>query len=292
VIRNADIAEMIARTQSGQENGYSQELEFLVPDQRMMQVQSAPIRQDDKVSGVVLVFHDITELRRLENIRKEFVANVSHELRTPVASIKGYAETLIDGALHDQDNAEDFVRIILSDAQRLAKLIEDLLDLSSIESGKLMRELTPCSLRSVLDRVLEGVYMQSSARNIAITVTGLDHDVVVKGDDLGLFRLFLNLIENAVKYNNDGGFVRVEVAPSEMMVEIKVIDSGIGIPPEDISRIFERFYRVDKAHSRQMGGTGLGLSIVKHIVQSHGGTVFVESVLNQGSVFTVSLPRV
>lgn len=291
VIRNADIAEMIAQTQSGQDQGGSRELEFFVPDSRMMQVQSAPIRQDGKVTGIVMVFHDITELRRLENIRKEFVANVSHELRTPVASIKGYAETLIDGALQDQENAEDFVRIILSDAQRLAKLIEDLLDLSSIESGKMMREMTACSLKSVFDRVLEGVYVQSHARDIAVTVSGLDQDVMIQGDDLGLFRLFLNLIENAVKYNKDGGFVRVEVAPSDAMVEIKISDSGIGIPSEDLPRIFERFYRVDKAHSRQRGGTGLGLSIVKHIVQSHGGTIFVESIADRGSVFTVHLPR-
>lgn len=290
LIRNAEIQEMIADVQFGESHGSLKEIEFLVPDQRIMHVQSMPIKREGKVSGVVVVFHDITELRRLENIRKEFVANVSHELRTPVASIKGYAETLIDGALKDKATAEDFTRIILTDAERLAKLIEDLLDLSSIESGNMLKEVSECPLPSLLDRVLESIQVQANAKNVQIRVSGLDDKIIIKGHELSLFRLFLNLIENAVKYNKENGRVDIELKPSGQMVEIKIKDTGIGISDQDLPRIFERFYRVDKAHSRQLGGTGLGLSIVKHIVQAHGGTIFVKSTLGEGSVFVVNLP--
>ncbi|MEW5895606.1 MAG: two-component system histidine kinase PnpS [Candidatus Omnitrophota bacterium] len=288
-IRNVSIQEMIVEVQK---NGKvaSEGIEFLVPEQRLMQVQAAPIKREGKISGVVLVFHDITELRRLENIRKEFVSNVSHELRTPVASIKGYAETLVDGALNDKENAGDFIRIILANAERLAKLIEDLLDLSALESGRMSRDFAACSLKTILKRVLENVRALARVQKIDISVEGLEDDIFVKGDEMGLFRLFLNLTENAVKYNKEQGRVDIIIKSLGEMVEIKVRDTGIGIPEKDIPRVFERFYRVDKAHSRQVGGTGLGLSIVKHLVQVHHGTVFLESVLDEGSCFTVQLP--
>mgnify|MGYP001007992843 CR=1 FL=1 len=290
VVANADIQEMIACVESGQKPGCCQEVLFSLPENRVIKVQSAPVRlKDGQISGVVLVFHDMTELRRLENIRKEFVANVSHELRTPAASIKGYAETLLDGALDDPDNARDFVRIMAEDADRLAKLIEDLLDLSAIESGKMSRDVTECGLGAVLHKAVESLGAQARAAGVTVKVKQID-DVQVKGDELGLYRMFLNLIENAVKYNREDGRVDIETRLVDSGVEIRVQDTGIGIPEEDIPRIFERFYRVDKARSRQLGGTGLGLAIVKHIVQAHGGSVSVESVLGQGSVFIVILP--
>ncbi|HSV43063.1 MAG TPA: ATP-binding protein, partial [Candidatus Bathyarchaeia archaeon] len=291
VIRNADIQDMIVRSQSQERLTLSREIIFFVPDQKMMRVQSAPIYRDSAVAGAVLVFHDITELRRLENIRKEFVANVSHELRTPVSSIKGYAETLLEGALTDQDNAEDFVRIISNEAERLAKLIEDLLDLSSIESGKMIKDMAQCSLKTVLNQVLENIQIQARAHHVQIRVSGLDESVVVPGDELGLFRMFFNLLENAIKYNKEYGRIDVDFNMLGTHIEIKIKDTGVGIPEKDIPRIFERFYRVDKAHSRQIGGTGLGLSIVKHIVQAHNGTIAVQSVLGEGSLFTIILPR-
>lgn len=291
IIRNADIQEMIARSQSQEGLALSREIAFFVPDQKIMRVQSAPIFRYNGVAGAVLVFHDITELRRLENVRKEFVANVSHELRTPVASIKGYAETLLEGALRDPANAEDFVRIISSEAERLAKLIEDLLDLSAIESGKMIKDFSHCPLAPVLNQVLENIRVQARVRDVQVQVTGLEDSMAVSGDELGLFRMFFNLLENAVKYNKEHGRIDVDFNMLGTHIEIKIKDTGVGIPEKDIPRIFERFYRVDKAHSRQIGGTGLGLSIVKHIVQAHNGTIAVQSVPGEGSLFTITLPR-
>ncbi len=290
VIRNADIQDMITRIESGEDQGSSQEISFFAPEQRVIRVQSAPVRKiEGGPSGAVLVFHDITELRRLENIRKEFVANVSHELRTPAASIKGYAETLIDGALDDKENAADFVRIISEEADRLAKLIEDLLDLSSIESGKMLKIFSQCRLDTILNKAIMSIQGQAKGLKINIQVHG-PKEIVIKGDELGLYRMFLNLVENAVKYNKENGRVDIFINQQNDTVEVQIQDTGIGIPEEDLPRIFERFYRVDKARSRQLGGTGLGLAIVKHIVQAHGGNVSVESVLDQGSKFTVILP--
>lgn len=291
VIRNIEvhqIVEDVLKTSSGV-NG--RELVFLLPEEKILRVCAAPVLSDGKIDGVVLVFHDITDLRRLEKVRKDFVANVSHEFRTPVTNIKGYAETLLDGAMDDQQNAKDFLKIIYSESDRLIKLVDDLLVLARYESGQAV--LTPqfSDVQKVLDWVLSGLAIQVKQSQVSVTSKIPQGLARVKVDESCLAQVLLNLIENAVKYNNPAGEVIVSANEKSDCVEILVADTGLGIPAEDLPRIFERFYRVDKAHSRQISGTGLGLSIVKHIVESCGGTICAESQFGCGSVFRLTLPK-
>ncbi|MFP4472657.1 MAG: two-component system histidine kinase PnpS [Candidatus Omnitrophota bacterium] len=290
VIRNADIQQMVTECQQKKGAVLSREVVFMREEERVLQVHGASVIREGESEGVVLVFHDITDMRHLEKVRRDFVANVSHELRTPIASIKGYAETLLDGALQDQENAEEFVRIIFADSDRLAKLVDDILALSAIESGKLIHEFGPCELEPLIDRVFQSVKVLAEARRVRLVKQGDFQDLIVHGDEMSLFRMLLNLVDNAVKYNSEGGTVTVSAFREGTRIILSVRDTGQGIPAEDQSRIFERFYRVDKAHSRQMGGTGLGLAIVKHIVQAHGGMISLESAPGEGSVFTADLP--
>ncbi len=242
----------------------------------------------------VLVFHDITALRRLEKVRKDFVANVSHELRTPLTSIKGYVEALLDGALSDPAQAEPFLRIILKQADRLNLLIEDLLQLSQIESGQVALKREPVEIPSLIDRSLAMIKPLADKKRHAIHVAIPPDLPLIQGDDERLGQVLTNLLDNAVKYTPEGGAIEVSGrAVSEgglPQVELCVADSGVGIPPADRPRVFERFYRVDKARSRELGGTGLGLSIVKHLVEAHRGTVWVEGNRPAGSRFLIRLP--
>ncbi|MCD4779005.1 MAG: cell wall metabolism sensor histidine kinase WalK [Candidatus Omnitrophica bacterium] len=291
VIRNIeiqDIADLVIRSQKGIE---SRELKILPPVSKTLLVHAAPVIRQDIHDGAVVVFHDITELRRLENIRRDFVANVSHELRTPITNIKGFAETLLDGALDDGEHARDFMKIIHEDANRLAQLVEDLLNLSKIESGKAEIESTPISVRDVINRVVKGMREQAKHQQVKIKVLLPKIIPNIMGDEGGIGQVLINLIENAVKYNKKNGTVTVKVSvlPEQGVLQISVVDEGIGIPEKDLLRVFERFYRVDKARSRKLGGTGLGLSIAKHIVQIHGGDIHVESQLDHGSTFTFTL---
>lgn len=239
----------------------------------------------------MLVFHDITDLRCLEKVRQDFVANVSHELRTPVASIKGYTETLLEGAMDDRKNAQDFLRIIHSDSERLAKIIDDLLELSRIESGALKMSLKPCRMGSVVRQALSSIKKQAGSRSLGIETSIPENLPDVLADEARLFQVLLNLMDNAVKYNKEGGKIIVSAADKDRFIEVRISDTGVGIPAKDLPRIFERFYRVDKARSRELGGTGLGLAIVKHIVQAHGGDISVESVLDRGSTFSFTIPK-
>ena len=231
----------------------------------------------------------MTESLRLAQIRKDFVANVSHELKTPLTAIRGYAETLEDGALAKPELALRFVRSILEQCERLSNLLRDLLTLSRLESH-------PAPAREAVDlaksarRALEILAPQARAREVGIALSTEDGLPVVLGDGGELERLLLNLIENAVKYNRPGGEVEVRLSAEGSEVLLEVQDTGIGIPADALDRIFERFYRVDKGRSRNQGGTGLGLSIVKHAARSHGGRVEVDSRLGKGSVFRVRLP--
>ena len=268
------------------------EIVILEPEERTFQVYAAPVLRGSELDGAVLVFHEITELRRLENVRRDFVANVSHEIRTPLTSIKGYAETLLDGAIKDKKNAEDFLGIISSDSNRLVQLVDDLLDLTRIESGKLNLKMSPYSLEAIVDRVFVGLKEQSQKSRITLRKEVPPGLPDVNVDEASIAQVLLNLISNGIKYNRDGGSVVVSALKDGDFVRVNVSDTGIGIPEQDISRIFERFYRVDKARSREMGGTGLGLAIAKHIVQSHNGDVFVESELEKGSTFSFTLPKV
>jgi two-component system phosphate regulon sensor histidine kinase PhoR len=239
--------------------------------------------------GAIAILHDITDLERLERIRKDFVANVSHELRTPLTAIRGYAETLLEGALEDQANNRRFLEVIKTHAIRLNNIASDLLILSELESGREVPEPECLSVRAAAEAALRTVESEARRREVKLAGGQLD-DVQVIGDKMRLEQALVNLLDNAIKFNRPGGEVRIDTGlTADGKVRIAIVDTGIGIPLEERPRIFERFYRVDKARSRDVGGTGLGLSIVKHIVERLGGTVTVESQLGKGSCFTILL---
>ncbi len=240
--------------------------------------------------GALAILHDVTELERLERVRKDFVANVSHELRTPLAAIRGYAETLLDGALEDQENNRRFVEIIEAQATRLTNIASDLLTISQLESSHGTPAMKPISIRAALGSAIRTVESLARVRGIRLLCDKVD-GVQVLGNELMFEQVFVNLLDNAVKFNRPNGEVRVEAQATDGTAQITISDTGIGIPSEDLPRIFERFYRVDKARSREMGGTGLGLSIVKHVIEQMGGTVVVTSQVGQGSRFTLTVPR-
>jgi two-component system phosphate regulon sensor histidine kinase PhoR len=239
--------------------------------------------------GALAILHDVTELERLERVRKDFVANVSHELRTPLAAIRGYAETLLEGALADQENNRRFVQIILAQATTLTNIASDLLTLSELESSGPPIQPQAVSVRAALESALRTVESGARIRGVSL-MCGHIADLKVVGHELRLEQVFVNLLDNAVKFNRPHGDVRIDTQAVDGKARITIADSGIGIPSEDLPRIFERFYRVDKARSREMGGTGLGLSIVRHVVEQMGGTIRVDSQLGRGSQFTLLIP--
>jgi two-component system phosphate regulon sensor histidine kinase PhoR len=243
--------------------------------------------------GAVLVFHDVTDLRRLERMRQDFVANASHELKTPLASIKAYTETLLDWALRDDSVNVRFLERIDEQAERLNQLILDLLSLARLESGQGVFDHQPLEIVPVLEACVEAHRGRASAKNLDLTFDPdeLDEGTLILADEEAVHQIADNLIDNAIKYTPENGSVHVHCSLQEDRVAVEVTDTGIGIPREDLPRIFERFYRVDKARSRELGGTGLGLSIVKHLVQSIGGRIDVNSRLGSGSKFTVLFPR-
>jgi two-component system phosphate regulon sensor histidine kinase PhoR len=268
-----------------------QRIQLSAAEGRTYEVQSAPLGFGAR-RGAIAILHDITDLERLERVRKDFVANVSHELRTPLTAIRGYAETLLDGAIDDQENNRKFLEIIRAHAIRLNNITTDLLVLSELESGGAPGpEPEFVSIRAALESAFRTVESEAKVRGVELK-TGRVDDSCVLGHRIRLEQAFVNLIDNAVKFNHEGGEVLVEAgrAPDGKTAKITISDTGIGIPSEDLPRIFERFYRVDKARSRQVGGTGLGLSIVKHVIERAGGSISVESRLGKGSTFTILLP--
>jgi two-component system, OmpR family, phosphate regulon sensor histidine kinase PhoR len=251
-----------------------------------------PLARDNGNQGTVAVFHDISDLKRVETMRRDFVANVSHELRTPVAVIKGYGETLLDGALNDSpERARHFVEVIVSHAERLANLINDILTLSRLEAKDASLALHPLDLCGTMHKAQMLMEDHARAKGIRLTATCLEGVPKVMADQGQFEQVLLNLLDNAIKYTPDGGDVSISARLSGERIQIRVSDTGIGIPSKDLPRIFERFYRVDEGRSREQGGTGLGLSIVKHIVQLHGGEITVTSEAGKGSIFTVLLPK-
>ena len=256
---------------------------------KTFEAQAAPLEGGTQ-PGAVAVLQDITERERLERVRRDFVANVSHELRTPLTAILGYTETLLDGALDDRDNQRRFLEVIKAHAIRLNNIASDLLVLCELESAQAPPEPGCVSVRAAVESALRTVEAAARLREVKL-VDGQVDDFMVSGNKTGLERVLVNLLDNAIKFNRRGGEVRLETAlTSDGKVQIAVSDTGIGIPLQDQPRIFERFYRVDKARSVEGGGTGLGLSIVKHFIERMGGTVTLASQLGKGSKFTVCLP--
>ncbi|MDC3423972.1 cell wall metabolism sensor histidine kinase WalK [Aquibacillus sp. 3ASR75-11] len=261
-------------------------------EKRFLEIGGAPIfNESGQLKGVVLVFHDITELKMLEQMRKDFVANVSHELKTPITSIRGFTETLLDGAMEDEATRRQFLNIILDESERLQSLVHDLLELSRLEKDEMKLQLESVQIKELLQDVLPVIEHQAQKKNIQLFLDVMEN-VTIQVDVNRLKQVFINLLNNAISYTSNNGEVKLKVQESDEMVHIKVSDTGIGIPDDAKTRIFERFYRVDKARSRNTGGTGLGLAIVKHIVEAHGGTIRVESELNKGAIFIVELPKV
>jgi two-component system phosphate regulon sensor histidine kinase PhoR len=240
--------------------------------------------------GAVAVLHDVTDLERLEQVRKDFVANVSHELRTPLTSIQGYAETLAENALISDPRGREFVEIIRKHAERMAKLTADLLTLSRIELGRHEFHFEPLRAADLVHSAVQGIEQVAGAREISLEAEAIAPELRVTADGDAIHQVLWNLLDNALKYA-PGGRVTVGARAAGDMVEFSVADTGIGIAQEHLPRLFERFYRVDKARSRELGGTGLGLSIVKHIVRAHGGDVRVLSEPARGSTFYFTVPR-
>ena len=288
-LRLHELDELIRRVEAEQQ---VLDYEIKLPDlnERWLQVNAAIITDAaGKRDGTILVFRDLTRLKQLERTREEFVANVSHELRTPLSLIKGYVETLLDGARDNPEVAERFLKIIERNASRLDLLIQDLLTISALESEKIKLNLQPVELRALAGKVLTDLNAKAENKNVVL-VNELP-ELTANGDVNRLDQVLANLVDNAIKYGRAQGSVHVGGKKlDDGRLEIFVRDDGPGIPPEAIDRVFERFYRVDKARSRDQGGTGLGLSIVKHIVQAHGGEVRVESELGKGATFFFTLP--
>ncbi|MBI1841250.1 MAG: PAS domain-containing protein [Verrucomicrobia bacterium] len=257
------------------------------PPVRILQANGSRLSGDQ---GYLVVLHDMTRLKEMERTRRDFVANVSHELRTPLALIKGFVETLLDGAMTDPANCARFLQTISKHTDRLIYLIEDLLTLSRLESGRIALNRQPFELRDLVQEVFDDLKSVTAERTVRLE-NGLDPALQVFADRGRLQQVISNLVENAIKYGRAGGAVSVGAKALPLGgVEVWVEDDGMGIPVESRTRVFERFYRVDRARSREAGGTGLGLSIVKHIVQAHGGEVWVNSELEKGSTFRFTLP--
>jgi two-component system, OmpR family, phosphate regulon sensor histidine kinase PhoR len=289
-LRQADLVALVRQVILGVEE-VTGEVEVGTVRRRNFSVTAAPVRSAG-ANGAVLVLHDITELRRLERVRRDFVANVSHEFKTPLTAIQGFAETLLSGALDDNKNRNRFVEIIREHAGRLARLTDDLLKLSRIEAGRLELEIRPVRVEALVNGCIETARLKAEARGLQIHVELQENTPAVRGDGAQLGEVLLNLLDNALQYTPSGGQIEVKARSSGPDVIFTVTDTGIGIPESDLERIFERFYRVDAARSREAGGTGLGLAIARHIVDAHGGRIWVESAVGQGSRFHFSIPSV
>jgi two-component system, OmpR family, phosphate regulon sensor histidine kinase PhoR len=282
-LRQAELVAAVRQVLPGGEE-ITGEVEVGTVRPRSFAVTAAPV-QATGVKSAVLVLHDITELRRLERVRRDFVANVSHEFKTPLTAIQGFAETLLGGALDDTANRAHFVEIIRDHARRLARLTDDLLKLSRIEAGRLELELRPVRVSALVNGCVETARLKAEAKGLRIHVQLPDGLPPVRADGAQLGEVLQNLLDNATQYTPSGGQINVAATSNGDGVTFTVADTGIGIPESDLERIFERFYRVDAARSREAGGTGLGLAITRHIVDAHGGRIWVESAVGQGSRF-------
>jgi two-component system, OmpR family, phosphate regulon sensor histidine kinase PhoR len=299
IVRNSELLALIRKALRGEE-GLQSDIVMGITQTQSFSATAAPVKALDvsaaertpaeKPAGAVVVLHDVTELRRLERVRQDFVANVSHEFKTPLTAIQGFAETLLAGALDDPGNNRRFLEIIRNHAIRLARLTDDLLKLARIEAGKLEVEYFNVGLMELIEACAETTLMKASRKEITLEIEVPPKLPAVRGDASLLRDVLQNLLDNAIQYTPAGGHIRVTAAARERDAVVTVADTGIGIPLTDQERIFERFYRVDAARSREAGGTGLGLSIAKHIVEAHGGKLWVESAVGEGSKFSFSIP--
>jgi two-component system phosphate regulon sensor histidine kinase PhoR len=287
-VRNADLDAILAESAATDET-VARSIALPGPNHRTLQVLAARFPSVGERTGTVTVLHDTTELMRLEEVRRDFVANASHELRTPLAAIRGFAETLLESAGLSPEDQKNYLEVIHRHAQRLSSLVEDLLELSTIESRTLRLEIAPVDVARTAENLIADSRLRLDERKITASLRS-DGRPLALADARALDQVLGNLLDNALKYTEPGGTIEVAVEARLGRVRVSVADSGIGIPPEDTARIFERFYRVDRARSRALGGTGLGLSIVKHLVQAMGGEISVKSALGKGSTFTFTLP--
>ena len=288
VIRNRGLAELVEMCQTLEPNEQCRrEVEMQLPVHRILEVNAMPLPLSQ---GIVLVFHDISELRHLEQVRAEFVANVSHELRTPLTAIKGYLETLLDETPAEPSTHRRFLEVAYTHADRLGRLLKDLLNLSDIETGKVVLHTRSVGLFEFVNEV-SAIFEKEAGKKGIVLQNEVPGDTMVWADRDRLSQILVNLVDNALKYTPNGGAVTFRAIEKEHgFIGFQVIDTGQGIPPSDLPRITERFYRVDKARSREMGGTGLGLAIVKHLVQLHGGTIHIDSKVGKGTTIEIALP--
>ncbi len=292
VIRNTEL-QKIVKSALGSGDHTEGDIVLYQDEESILNVQTASlIDENERFIGILIVLNDVTRLRRLENMRKEFVSNVSHEIKTPLTAIKGFVETLSCGAMENPDKAKRFLNIIEKHVNRLVALIEDLMHLSVIEQKDKIKEikLKKGNIRSVIKTAVQVCQAKAESKKIKVNLI-CHEDISTKIDTQLLEQAAVNLLDNAIKYSEEGGSVQIEVITTDTEVCISFKDHGIGIPKEHLPRLFERFYRVDKDRSRKLGGTGLGLAIVKHIVRTHGGYVTVESKLGEGSNFVIHLPK-
>lgn len=267
-----------------------EEIHFSLPDERILEASLSPVKDDrDRILGVVIILHDMTAIRRLEKMRSEFVANVSHEIKTPVTSLIGFTETLLDGALEDEETCRNFLEIIHDESQRLHRLIGDILELSKIESRELKLRTETVDVSQLVRSTAGTLQSQVDTNELSLELH-LPETLQVEGDEDRIRQIVVNLLANAIAYTPEGGRINISVRNEGENWVLEVADTGVGIPKEDLPRIFERFYRVDKARSRESGGTGLGLAIVKHLVDVLNGTIEVKSQVGVGTTFKVTFP--
>lgn len=295
VIEVIRIPEVLKLIEESLIQGESKDLDLELPDGtvRYLQVRTSPLMNSDaNRPGLVIVLSDVTRLRELEGMRRNFVTNVSHELRTPLTSIQGFAETVLNPAVTNPEEIKKFVEIIQRHAVRLGRIIEDILTLSRIEKDGEQNQIDmqTVAVRPVLENAVELCASKASLKNIQLELT-CSPDLQAQIDKYLLEQAIVNLVDNAIRYSDSGGSVKVSAFEAGADVNIQVSDKGIGIPEKHLARVFERFYRVDKARSREVGGTGLGLSIVKHIALAHRGRVEVQSQVGVGSTFSIIVPR-
>jgi len=290
IIRNMDLIELLRSSMETKKDDHREIIIKKAGQDITLNARAMPILDSTgNFAFIIILLQNVTTLKRLENMRRDFIANVSHELKTPITAIKGYAETLLDGAIDDKENAKKFVEIIKNQAERLSILVDDLLTISRIEFGEIKIEKEKIELNQMVESVFQIFRERAERKNLSL-INEINHEIFIYADKNRFMQIMINLIDNAIKFT-EKGFVRVKFKKKNGQSIISVEDTGIGIPKEHLHRIGERFYRVDKARSRQLGGTGLGLAIVKHLVLAHGWQLKIESEVGVGTKVNILIPE-